>query len=137
MRRLAFGILIAVALVGAAGAQTDEVVLPDGRFASMTDYLAGTWAWEREAPRQTRHMRFSRNGDFLYQNLTLGLIYHGRYEVKPGALRIIIHRTCDIPSSGQTCGERTPSLDRSMSLHPVGAHAFDSQAERWNRIRRE
>jgi hypothetical protein len=135
VRRLGFGILIVAALAGVAHAE--EVVLPNSRFPSMTEYLNGTWVWERKAPLQIRRMRFSRNGVFLYENLTLGLIYHGRYEVKPGALRVIIYRTCDNTNSGQKCGERTPPLDRSMSLHPVGADAFDSQAERWNRIRRE
>jgi hypothetical protein len=76
-------------------AQACEVVLPDGRFPSMMDYVVGTWVWERRRPRQTVQMRFSRNGDFFFDNSTIGLIHHGRYEFKSNALHVKVHRSCE------------------------------------------
>src|SRR5690242_14369097 len=94
MRKRIFGLLaglVVIALSGGADAQATKapasgqsstqipppppaqspspgVNLPDAKYASLPAYLAGTWKWERQEPRQTMIMRFGPGTAFFFHN---------------------------------------------------------------------
>lgn len=136
-RAAAFGAMLGVLSLGcaASAAYAQALVLPDGKFASKRDYLYGTWVWERQSPRQTVQMRFSRKGDFFFYNLTTGLSHYGRFESRAKRLYLVIRRTCT--NNGKKCANRNPPRKVDYDFRPVRADQFISSDEDWRRKSRE
>jgi hypothetical protein len=128
-----FGLLSLTGIMSAAHAQA--LALPDGKFASKAEFLHGTWVWERQSPRQTVQMRFSRNKDFFFHNLTSGLTHYGRFETTKVGIHLVIHRTCT--ANGKKCSKRDPLLVVDYDVRPVKANEFYSKDEHWLRLARE
>ena len=112
-------------------AQSTELVLPNGRFASSADYLAGTWLSHHDGER--RQLRFSRNGEFTFHSRTNSV--YGRFEASPHEFRLWLHRVCD--NKGQNCDDRRPPKLQTNPLQPIDAGEFRSADETWRRISRE
>jgi hypothetical protein len=129
MRRLAVAVLV-LALAGPAHAQA--LVLPDGsRYASVEDYYAGTWKWERPQPRQTAIARFGRDGSFFFHNLTSGLQHYGRYFPGSTTFMVSLEKTCS--ENGARCQTHEPPATRDYPFEPLGADLFMAGIERWER----
>jgi hypothetical protein len=118
-------------MLGAAAAGAQPIALSDGTYGSPSEYLAGTWKWDRPEPRQTMMMTFERNGGFYYKNLTTGLEHWGSYSVKGDEFHVVVKRSCS--EQGTNCADRDPPLTVENNFKPTSANVFMSNDERWNR----
>jgi len=105
---------------------------PDGKYASLAAYLAGTWKWERQEPRQSMIMRFGPGNAFFFHNFTIDLQHWGTYQATNDMLAVFLTRSCS--EKGSNCNNRSPPEKMEFSFKPIGAHAFTSSSERWERI---
>ncbi|MBV8393492.1 MAG: hypothetical protein JOY81_09965 [Alphaproteobacteria bacterium] len=127
----AFLVFCVVVLAQSGAPHAQALTLPDGKFASLSEYLSGTWKWERQEPRQTVIMKFEGNGAFYFNNLTIDLQHWGKYVVSDGNLKVIVSRSCS--NQSRNCEDRNPPLDLDYPLTPASAGVFMSNAEKWER----
>jgi hypothetical protein len=122
-----------IALMTAFAAQAQQVKLSDGTWASTGAYLQGTWKWERQEPRQTMIMRFSRDGSFFFHNFTIDLQHWGTYRATGESLAITLTRSCE--EKGSNCENRNPPKDLAYTITPTTANLFMANSERWERMK--
>ena len=124
--------LIVLALAWSDSAQAQPLVLADGsRYASIAEYYAGTWKWERPQPRQTAITRFGRDGSFFFHNLTTGLQHYGRYLPGETTFKVALEKSCS--DNGARCQAHEPPAVKDYPFKPVSADLFTAGDERWER----
>jgi hypothetical protein len=134
MRRAFIGVAVwLLALTAAFGAEAQQIRLSDGTYPSTAVYLQGTWKWERAEPRQTVIMRFGRDNSFFFHNFTIDRQHWGSYSAAGGKLSVVVTRTCD--DKGTTCENRNPPLNVEYPIVPSSANVFQSESERWERMK--
>jgi hypothetical protein len=121
-----------LALMTAFAAQAQQVRLADGSWPTTAAYLAGTWKWERQEPRQTMIMRFTGDGGFFFHNFTIDLQHWGRYRAVGQNLAITLTRSCE--NQGSSCETRNPAKDLEYTITPTTANLFMANTERWERM---
>jgi hypothetical protein len=135
MRRLCLrSLALAAACLAStpALASAQPVELADGRYASAAAYLAGTWMWQREQPRELRRFTFGRDGGFAYENATQGRTSYGNFETMSGKVRVTMIRVCDGPDA---CSKIEPPVVVEEPVTPLSADVFMSNSERWTRVK--
>jgi len=120
-------------LVPGVAAQGQEIKLSDSSYPSTAAYLAGTWKWERPEPRQTMIMRFGRDGSFFFHNFTIDLQHWGTYSAAGQHLDLTVTRSCE--EQGKTCEDRAPPKHLEYTISPTSANVFQSNTERWERMK--
>ncbi len=115
--------------------RAEAIVVPGGRFASMQDYLAGSWAATRPATHVNFRIRFMRNGQFSFSDQAGGTSVHGRYEGRPNAVHMWIQRACN--DHGRNCEDRNPPTEATYPISPLNANEYESADEHWRRLSRE
>lgn len=113
----------------------EAIVVPNARFESLVDYLAGSWAATAPQTHVSFRIRFTRGGEFTFNNHAGRTSVYGRYEEGPGKIRMIIHRTCT--DDGRKCAPRNPPTVVSYPLRPISADGYESADERWRRLSRQ
>jgi hypothetical protein len=114
-------------------APAQGVTLPDGKYASLPAYLAGTWKWERQEPRQSMIMRFGPGNAFFFHNFTIDLQHWGTFSVTADTLTVFLTRSCSEKSTN--CGDRSPPDKMEFGFQADSANVFQSSGERWERMK--
>jgi hypothetical protein len=118
---------VAAALLMIAGAgpvaQAQPITIDGQRFASLANYLVGDWKEEHPEPRETRFMRFSRDGSFYFRNETTNIEHTGRFTTSSNRLEVTLLTT-------------DPPKVLAFELAPQALNHFISEAEHWYRVRR-
>lgn len=130
-RHVMVAVLALWILVLPAPARAQPLNLSDGNYASLSEYIVGTWKWERVEPRQTVQMRFDRGGGFFFHNMTTGLQHQGSFAVTGNQFHLTIVRSCE--NNGARCQDRAPPLVVNYNFTPSSAGVFMSNDERWER----
>jgi hypothetical protein len=135
VKRLLSAVIVGASLILACaqGAMAQQLTLSDGKYASPTAYLTGTWKWERQEPRQTMIMRFGSDGTFFFHNFTVDIQHWGRFTATDDKLNITLSRTCEKQSTD--CSDYDPPKPLDYAYRPTGADVFMSSAERWERMK--
>lgn len=111
-----------------------QVMLPDGKYATVGAYLAGAWTWHDANRNEDVRMVFGPGDALQYDNLTSGVRLYGKYAVLPDSnLRLTLSRTCD--KNGAQCQNRAEPLIVVDKVTPVSANVFTSNGEQWKRAR--
>jgi hypothetical protein len=126
LRRSIVGAILAIALPFAASAQ--QTNLPGG-YASLTDFVVGTWKWERQEPRWTVVARFERSGAFRVHYRPDEIIILGSYGLAGGRFYLRLTQRCD---HGQ-CRTIDPPREVDYPVNVVNAGKFTSADEVWER----
>lgn len=132
--RFRFFVLVILAfwpLALPAPALAQALNLPGGSYASATEFITGSWKWERQEPRQTVWMRFERGGGFFFHNVTTGLQHYGQFAATGNQLNLTLNRSCE--NNGARCADRSPPLVVNYNFTPTSAGVFMSNEERWER----
>ena len=132
-RAFSAAVLGLVLLATGSAARGQPINLPDGNFASTTAYLIGTWKWERPEPRQTMIMRFGTDGSFFFHNFTIDLQHWGTYVTAGQHLELTLTRSCE--EQGKNCETRDPPKKLEYTITPASANVFQSNQERWERMK--
>jgi hypothetical protein len=119
--------------VPSLSAQGQQITLSDGSWPSTAAYLAGTWKWERQQPRQTMIMRFGADGSFFFHNFTIDLQHWGSFTAGSQKLALSVTRSCE--DKGGTCENRNPPLALEYTIKPTAANVFMANTERWERLK--
>jgi hypothetical protein len=124
--------IVALLLTPGVAAHAQRVTMPDGsRYASLADYYAGTWKWQRPQPPQTAITRFGRDGSFFFHNLTNGQQHFGRYVPGARSFSVTFERSC--ADHGARCQPVEPPKVRDYPFEPLGSDLFKAGDERWER----